>query len=79
MASPETKEKLRQIGLRLRKTRMERKISLSQFALQMGLSLSTLRRMESGYSGIALGRWADLLHRLGRISDLDAILEVPRD
>jgi transcriptional regulator with XRE-family HTH domain len=79
MASSETKNKLRQIGLRLRKTRMQRKVTLSQFAQQMGLSLSTLRRMESGFSGIALGRWADLLHRMGRISDLDAILEDRRE
>lgn len=48
-------------------------------ALRIGVSLSTLRRMEKGDPRVPLGVWARALHVLGELDRLAGLLDTAAD
>jgi transcriptional regulator with XRE-family HTH domain len=75
MASQSSDQKLFALGERLRRIRELSGQSRTQFANRIGISVSTLKRMETGMSGLTIGRWAAVLDALARLDDLDSILD----
>ncbi|MBX6964221.1 helix-turn-helix domain-containing protein [Alcaligenes faecalis] len=74
VASPQpVKRALRRLGQDISTARRMRRLSQEDLALRIGTSLSTVRRMEEGYPGIALHTFLRALQVLGR---LDALLKV---
>jgi transcriptional regulator with XRE-family HTH domain len=68
------KNKLIQLGLRLKQARLERNDPQKEFAFRIGVSIPTLHKMEKGDPSISFGKWAETLDLLGRIDDLDHLL-----
>ena len=74
VALPQPVERaLRRLGQDISTARRMRRLSQEDLALRIGTSLSTVRRMEEGYPGIALHTFLRALQVLGR---LDALLKV---
>lgn len=70
---PETLEKLRQLGERIRLARKRRKLTLDSVTERTGLSKPTLISLEKGSPKASLGAYAAVLFCLGLESDLDLI------
>lgn len=71
--------KLKNLGSRLRNERLKRNETQSVFAARIGVSVPTLRKMESGDATVLIGYWANALNVLDRSECLDAILAEPED
>jgi transcriptional regulator with XRE-family HTH domain len=71
--------KLQNLGSRLRAERLRRNETQALFAARIGVSVPTLRKMESGDPTVMVGYWSTALEVLDRAGDLDAILAVPED
>ena len=71
--------KLQNLGSRLRAERLRRNETQALFAARIGVSVPTLRKMESGDSTVMVGYWSTALEILDRSADLDAILAEPED
>ena len=71
--------KLQNLGSRLRVERLRRNETQALFAARIGVSVPTLRKMESGDSTVLVGHWATALEILDHSGDLDAILAEPED
>jgi len=67
-------EKLRQLGRRLRDARLKRNEPQREFAARLGVSIPTLRKMETGDPSVSLGVWVEALDLLDRLSDIDHLL-----
>lgn len=61
------------LGERLRKARLRRKLTTIAFAQRMDISRDTLNRLEKGDATIALGTYVRALRILGLDGDLDAV------
>ena len=72
-------ETLQKLGLRLRAERLRRDDTQAIFAARLGISVPTLRKMESGDPSVLVGYWLAALKVLDRSGDLDAILAAPED
>jgi transcriptional regulator with XRE-family HTH domain len=72
-------EKLQSLGSRLRAERLRRNDTQAIFSARLGISVPTLRKMESGDPGVLVGHWLAALNVLDRAGDLDAILAAPED
>ncbi len=72
-------EKLQSLGSRLRAERLRRNDTQAIFSARLGISVPTLRKMESGDPGVLVGYWLAALNVLDRAGDLDAILAAPED
>ncbi|MBL7076624.1 MAG: helix-turn-helix transcriptional regulator [Kiritimatiellae bacterium] len=72
-------ENLQSLGSRLRAERLRRNDTQTMFAARLGISVPTLRKMESGDPGVSVGYWVAALNVLDRAGDLDAILAAPED
>ena len=72
-------EKLQNLGSRLRAERLRRNDTQTIFAARLGISVPTLRKMESGDPTVLVGYWWAALNVLDRVGDLDAILAAPED
>lgn len=66
--------RLQALGARLRKERLRRNESQVTFAARIGVSIPTLRKMESGGTGITIGSWVMALEILDRGADIDGLL-----
>ncbi len=75
MISVETKEKIFQLGKRLRENRLERDEPQERFAARLGVSVPTLRKMENGDPNVKIGTWIEALWLLNRLSDVDSVLK----
>lgn len=75
MFSVDTISKLKEIGTRLREARLARNEVQERFATRLGISVPTLRKMEKGDPTCSIGNWAEALHILDRLDDLDGFLE----
>ena len=64
-------ETLRQSGRRLRDARLKRNDPQREFAVRLGVSIPTLRKMETGGPSVFLGVWVDALDLLDRLPDMD--------
>ena len=71
--------KLQNLGSRLRAERIRRNETQALFAARIGVSVPTLRKMESGDPTVMVGYWSIALEILDRAGDLDAILAEPED
>jgi transcriptional regulator with XRE-family HTH domain len=71
--------KLQSLGLRLRDERLRRNETQAVFAARIGVSVPTLRKMESGDPTVLIGYWATAMDILDRSEDLDALLAAPED
>ncbi|MEI6206831.1 MAG: helix-turn-helix transcriptional regulator [Desulfuromonadales bacterium] len=71
--------KLQNLGTRLREVRLRRNEAQAVFAARIGVSIPTLRKMESGDSTVQIGYWAATLEVLDRAGDFDGILAEPED
>jgi len=71
--------KLKNLGSRLRAERLKRNETQAVFAARIGVSVPTLRKMESGDATVLIGYWAAALDILDRAGDVDAILAAPED
>lgn len=67
---------LRELGLNLATARLRRKASLRTWAARLGVSVSTLQRMEAGDPGVGIGVYATALW-LVNMSDQMANLAKP--
>ena len=70
---------LRILGREISTARRVRRLSQEDLAQRMGTSLSTVRRMESGYPGTALHAFLRALHVLGRLDDVAKALSTEND
>jgi len=71
--------KLKNLGTRLRNERLKRNETQGMFAARIGVSVPTLRKMESGDPTVLIGHWTAALGILDHASDIDSILALPDD
>ncbi|CCK79077.1 helix-turn-helix domain-containing protein [Desulfobacula toluolica] len=67
-------DKIKQLGQRLKKARLERNDPQREFAFRIGVSIPTLYKMEQGDPSISIGKWEKALAVLDRLDDLDYLL-----
>lgn len=70
---PNTEDKLKKMGQRIKKARLRRNISAEMISKQAGIGESTFYAIERGVSTVSLGAYAAVLFVLGLDSDLDGI------
>ena len=73
---PQAKEALRTLGGHLAIARRRRREALRGWALRLGVSVSTVQRMEAGDPGVGMGVYAAALWMVGR-TDALALLADP--
>jgi transcriptional regulator with XRE-family HTH domain len=71
--------KLISLGARLRGARLKRDDTQAIFSARIGVSVPTLRKMESGDPTVLVGHWAAALDVLDHSGDLDALLSESED
>jgi transcriptional regulator with XRE-family HTH domain len=69
----------RRLGRNIRTARQRRKLRQEDLAANAGITVPTLRRVESGSLGTGLGAYLALLWALGMESDLAAVADPARD
>lgn len=74
MIDPFCNNMLTQLGQRLRQARLAREDSQEDFAFRIGVSIPTLRKMETGSPQVSIGTWVKALDILGCISDMDKLI-----
>ena len=77
--SPSASAVLRNLGRGIQVARRRRRIRQRDLAARMGVSVSTLRALEAGEPGVAMGSFAMALLALGALSRLDDLSDVGQD
>ena len=70
---------LKALGQNIELARRRRAMSQSDLASRMGVSVSTVRRLEDGHSGTALTYLARALQVFGELEKLRLLLDTPTD
>ncbi len=70
---PDTEDKLKKMGQRIKKARLRRNISVEMISKKAGIGESTFYAIERGVSTVSLGAYVAVLSILGFGNDLDAI------
>lgn len=70
---------IRQLGRDIARARRVRRMSTEDFAARMGVSRSTLARLERGDPGISIGNLAAALQALGELDRLRELVDPARD
>lgn len=70
---PNTEERLRQFGDRLRLARLRRQLSAAQVAERAGMTPMTLRHLERGGPGVTIGAYLAVMQVLGVEGDIDLL------
>jgi transcriptional regulator with XRE-family HTH domain len=72
---PRTERRLSRLGERLRAARLRRGLPAKLVAERAGMSVTTLRHVETGGVGVTIGAYVAVLHVLGLDGDLDRVAE----
>lgn len=70
---PATRQRLTQLGERLKLARLRRQLTAKQVAERAGMSQMTLRSLEAGGSGVTIGAYLSVMQVLGLEHDIDKI------
>ncbi len=74
----EVTQVLLELGMRLRRARLERNDTMAVFAERLGVSPGTVRAMERGAPTVQIGIWLNALWLLNQLDSMTHVLE-PRD
>jgi transcriptional regulator with XRE-family HTH domain len=77
--SPSTVRVLKRLGSHISLARRRRRWSQKDMAEQIGASVSTVRRLESGDPGIALQHLVGVMVAFGEMDQLNNLLDTSRD
>ncbi len=77
--TPNARTAIIRLGEDISTARRKRRISQKDFAAKMGVSISTVQRLEAGEPGIAIGVLAMAFIALGTLNRLREILDVSSD
>ena len=61
------------MGTRIKKARLRRNIMAETLAEQVGISKGTLSAIEQGEPTVSIGAYAEVLHALDMVSDLNGV------
>ena len=61
------------MGTRIKKARLRRNIIAEALAEQVGISKGTLSAIEQGVPTVSIGAYAEVLHALDMVSDLNSV------
>ena len=67
-------DSLLRLGQRLRDKRLKRGESQKVFAARIGISIPTLKKMETGDGSVKIGNWLWVFQILGAADSLDTVL-----
>lgn len=76
---PSTERVLKRLGSHISLARRRRRWSQKDMAEQIGASVSTVRRLESGDPGIALQHLVGVMFAFGEMDQLNNMLDTRRD
>lgn len=76
---PSADRALKHLGTNVSKARRRRRWTCQDFADQMGVSLSTARRLEKGEGGLALHTLIRAVQVLGMLDDFNRLFDADRD
>lgn len=77
--TPSAMAALRELGRGIQLARRRRRVRQTDLAARMGVSVPTLRALESGTSGVSIGSLAMALLALGMLSRLGDLVDVGQD
>jgi DNA-binding XRE family transcriptional regulator len=70
----EQRQRLSELGTRLKTLRLARNDTMAVFAQRLGVSAGTLRAMEHGTTTVQIGAWVKALWVLDHLDDLNGVL-----